>query len=82
MVVQWWYCLCTFAFAWHASLTHKQPANTAAVLAHALAHAWECHMCKTTSLTAPEDEEHTEAATDVPMQMSLVSISRCPGWQS
>ncbi|KAL0043245.1 hypothetical protein WJX82_000683 [Trebouxia sp. C0006] len=28
-----------------------------------------------TSLTAPEDEEHTEAATDVPMQMSLVSIS-------
>ena len=27
------------------------------------------------SLTAPEDEEHTEAATDVPMQMSLVSIS-------
>ncbi|KAL0043201.1 hypothetical protein WJX82_003394 [Trebouxia sp. C0006] len=28
-----------------------------------------------TSLAAPEDEEHTEAATDVPMQMSLVSIS-------
>ncbi|DBB13347.1 TPA: hypothetical protein ACH3X3_005082 [Trebouxia sp. C0006] len=28
-----------------------------------------------TSLTAPEDEEHAEAATDVPMQMSLVSIS-------
>ncbi|DBA67777.1 TPA: hypothetical protein ACH3X2_001211 [Trebouxia sp. C0005] len=28
-----------------------------------------------TSLTAPEDEEHTEATTDVPMQMSLVSIS-------
>ncbi|DBA65517.1 TPA: hypothetical protein ACH3X2_003173 [Trebouxia sp. C0005] len=28
-----------------------------------------------TSLTAPEEEEHTEAATDVPMQMSLVSIS-------
>ena len=28
-----------------------------------------------TSLTAPEDEEHTEAATDLPMQMSLVSIS-------
>jgi len=28
-----------------------------------------------TSLTASEDEEHTEAATDVPMQMSLVSIS-------
>ena len=28
-----------------------------------------------TSLTAPEDEEHTEAATDVPMQMSLVSIT-------
>ena len=27
------------------------------------------------SLTAPEDEEHTEAASDVPMQMSLVSIS-------
>ncbi|DBB13357.1 TPA: hypothetical protein ACH3X3_005092 [Trebouxia sp. C0006] len=27
------------------------------------------------SLTAPEDEQHTEAATDVPMQMSLVSIS-------
>ena len=28
-----------------------------------------------TSLTAPEDEERTEAVTDVPMQMSLVSIS-------
>ena len=28
-----------------------------------------------TSLTALEDEEHTEAATDLPMQMSLVSIS-------
>ena len=28
-----------------------------------------------TSLTPPEDEEHTEAATDVPMQMSLVSVS-------
>jgi len=27
-----------------------------------------------TSLAAAEDEEHTEAATDVPMQMSLVSI--------
>ena len=26
------------------------------------------------SLTASEDEEHTEAATDVPMQMSLVSV--------
>ena len=75
MVVQWWYRLCTIAFAWHASLTYKQPANTAAVLAHALAHAWECHIRKTTSLTASEDEEHTEAATDVPMQMSLVSIS-------
>ncbi len=31
------------------------------------------------SLTAPEDEEHTEAATDVPMQMSLVSISNLAG---
>jgi len=32
-----------------------------------------------TSLTAPEDVEHTEAATDVPMQMSLVSISSLAG---
>jgi len=32
-----------------------------------------------TSLTAPEDEEHTEAATDVPMQMNLVSISKPTG---
>ena len=28
-----------------------------------------------TSLAAPEDAEHTEAATDVPMKMSLVSLS-------
>ena len=32
-----------------------------------------------TSLAAPEEEGHTEAATDVPMQMSLVSISNLSG---
>ena len=32
-----------------------------------------------TSLTAPEEEGPTEAATDVPMQMSLVSISNLSG---
>lgn len=32
-----------------------------------------------TSLTAPEEEGHTEAATNVPMQMSLVSISNLSG---
>lgn len=31
------------------------------------------------SLTAPGDEGHSEAATDVPMQMSLVSISNLTG---
>ena len=32
-----------------------------------------------TSLAAPEEEGPTEAATDVPMQMSLVSISNLSG---
>ncbi len=31
------------------------------------------------SLSPPADESHTEAATDVPMQMSLVSISNLAG---
>ena len=31
------------------------------------------------SLSAPGDEGHSEAATDVPMQMSLVSISNLTG---